>query len=158
MKESSKQYDMTSELVAFAGVRASTYNLEDAYAFEASAFRQRLADASKIFTRDFQSRGTRSEAELADDFERMQGARQFIMSEHADLIKSMKTLGVPQNKVVSIQKGAGVTDDIRMQMLTGKYKPWKPSDDTIKRASEADPTRVEAVKRWINLQPKEQPL
>jgi hypothetical protein len=65
---------------------------------------------------------------------------------------------VKQNNVISIQKGAGVSDDIRMQMLTGKYKPWEPSEDAIRRADEADPNRSKAVKRWINLQPKEQPL
>ena len=71
VSDSGRAYNLANELGGLAfGQRITEVNVEQALGFKASKFSRDICDASSLFTREFNSKGTRSPEEIADAYER----------------------------------------------------------------------------------------
>ena len=71
VSDSGRAYNLANELGGLAfGQRITEVNVEQALGFKSSQFGREIRDASAIFSREFNSKGSRSPEEIADAYER----------------------------------------------------------------------------------------
>ena len=117
------------------GQRITEVNIEQALGFKASKFSRDDRDASAIFTKEFNSKGTRSTEQIADAYERANDAKYKLTSDFRDDLNAAIALGgISQKKAVEILKANRVGQEDIQMIRSGRYKPYEPSDAAIKIA------------------------
>ena len=136
VSDSGRAYNLANELAGLAlGQRITEVNIEQALGFKASQFSRDDRDASAIFTREFNSKGTRSTEQIADAYERANDAKYKLTSDFRDDLNAAIALGgISQKKAVEILKAYRVGQDDIQMIRSGRYKPYEPSDAAIKLA------------------------
>ena len=136
VSDSGRAYNLGNELAGLAlGQRITEVNIEQALGFKASKFSRDDRDASAIFTKEFNSKGTRSTEQIADAYERANDAKYKLTSNFRDDLNAAIALGgISQKKAVEILKAYRVGQDDIQMIRSGRYKPYEPSDAAIKLA------------------------
>ena len=150
LSDSGRAYNLGNELAGLAlGQRITEVNIEQALGFKASKFSRDDRDASAIFTKEFNSKGTRSTEQIADAYERANDAKYKLTSDFRDDLNAAIALGgISQKKAVEILKAYRVGQDDIQMIRSGRYKPYEPSADAIELAPE---DRVKAAKAAAKL-------
>ena len=136
VSDSGRAYNLANELAGLAlGQRITEVNIEQALGFKASKFSRDDRDASAIFTKEFNSKGTRSTEQIADAYERANDAKYKLTSDFRDDLNAAIALGgISQKKAVEILKAYRVGQDDIQMIRSGRYKPYEPSDAAIELA------------------------
>jgi hypothetical protein len=136
VSDSGRAYNLFNELLGLAaGQRITEINVEQALGFKASQFSRDDRDASAIFTKEFNSKGTRSPEQIADAYERANDAKYKLTSDFRDDLNAAIALGgISQKKAVEILKANRVGQDDIQMIRSGRYKPYEPSDAAKKIA------------------------
>ena len=135
VSDSGRSYELGNEVMSAAGVRASEMDVRQALGFKASKFSRDDRDASAIFTKEFNSKGTRSTEKITDAYERANDAKYKLTSDFRDDLNAAIALGgISQKKAVEILKANRVGQDDIQMIRSGRYKPYEPSDAAIKLA------------------------
>ena len=136
VSDSGRAYNLGNEIAGLAlGQRITEVNIEQALGFKASKFSRDDRDASAIFTKEFNSKGTRSTEQIADAYERANDAKYKLTSNFRDDLNAAIALGgISQKKAVEILKAYRVGQDDIQMIRSGRYKPYEPSDAAIKLA------------------------
>ena len=136
VSDSGRAYNLGNEIAGLAlGQRITEVNIEQALGFKASKFSRDDRDASAIFTKEFNSKGTRSTEQIADAYERANDAKYKLTSDFRDDLNAAIALGgISQKKAVEILKAYRVGQDDIQMIRSGRYKPYEPSDAAIKLA------------------------
>ena len=130
VSDSGRAYNLGNEMAGLAlGQRITEINVEQALGFKASQFSRDDRDASAIFTKEFNSKGTRSPEQIADAYERANDAKYKLTSDFRDDLNAAIALGgISQKKAVEILKANRVGQDDIQMIRSGRYKPYEPSD------------------------------
>jgi hypothetical protein len=144
VSDSGRAYNLANELGgAVLGQRITKVNVEQALGFKASKFNRDIRDASALFTREFNSKGTRSPDEIADAYERANEATYSLTADFRDDVLAAIGLGkISPKKAEEILKANRIGKvDIAM-IRSGRYKKYEPSDAAKKIAPK---DRIKAV-------------
>jgi hypothetical protein len=153
VSDSGRAYNLGNEIAGLAlGQRITEINVEQALGFKASQFSRDDRDASAIFTKEFNSKGTRSPEQIADAYERANDAKYKLTSDFRDDLNAAIALGgISQKKAVEILKANRVGQDDIQMIRSGRYKPYEPSDAAKKIApKDRVKTADAAAKRATN--------
>ncbi len=94
VSDSGRVYNLFNELDgAVLGQRITEFNAEQALGFKASQFGRDIRDTSAIFTREFNSKGTRAPEEIADAYERVSDAQYRLNADFRDDVLAAIGLG-----------------------------------------------------------------
>ena len=130
MSDSGRAYNLFNELggVAF-GQRITEVNVEQALGFKSSQFGREIRDASAIFSREFNSKGTRSAEEIADAYERANDASYRLTADFRDDVLAAIGLGkISPKKAEEILKANRIGKEDIAMIRSGRYKKYEASD------------------------------
>ncbi len=136
VSDSGRAYNLANELLGLAaGQRITEVNVEAALGFKASKFSRDIRDASSLFTREFNSKGTRSPEEIADAYERANEATYSLTADFRDDVLAAIGLGkISPKKAEEILKANRIGKEDIAMIRSGRYKKYEPSDAAKKIA------------------------
>jgi hypothetical protein len=136
VSDSGKAYTLANELGgAVFGQRITEVNVEQALGFKASKFSRDIRDASSLFTREFNSKGTRSPEQIADAYERANEATYSLTADFRDDVLAAIGLGkISPKKAEEILKANRIGKEDIAMIRSGRYKKYEPSDAAKKIA------------------------
>ena len=136
VSDSGRAYNLFNELGGAAlGQRITEVNVEQALGFKASQFGRDIRDASAIFSREFNSKGTRSPEEIADAYERANDASYRLTADFRDDVLAAIGLGkISPKKAEEILKANRIGKEDIAMIRSGLYKKYEPSDASKKIA------------------------
>jgi hypothetical protein len=136
VSDSGRAYNLFNELGGAAlGQRITEVNVEQALGFKASQFGRDIRDASSLFTREFNSKGTRSPEEIADAYERANDASYSLTADFRDDVLAAIGLGkISPKKAEEILKANRIGKEDIAMIRSGRYKKYEPSDAAKKIA------------------------
>ena len=136
VSDSGRAYNLANELGGLAfGQRITEVNVEQALGFKASKFSRDIRDASALFTREFNSKGTRSPEEIADAYERANDATYRLTADFRDDVLAAIGLGkISPKKAEEILKANRIGKEDIAMIRSGRYKKYEPSDAAKKIA------------------------
>lgn len=135
VSDSGRAYNLANELLGLAGQRVTEVNVEQALGFKASKFSRDIRDASSLFTREFNSKGTRSPEEIADAYERANEATYSLTADFRDDVLAAIGLGkISPKKAEEILKANRIGKEDIAMIRSGRYKKYEPSDAAKKIA------------------------
>ena len=136
MSDSGRAYNLFNELGGAAlGQRITEVNVEQALGFKSSQFGREIRDASAIFSREFNSKGTRSPEEIADAYERANDASYRLTADFRDDVLAAIGLGkISPKKAEEILKANRISKEDIAMIRSGRYKKYEPSDAAKKIA------------------------
>ncbi len=136
VSDSGRAYNLFNELGGLAaGQRITEVNVEQALAFKASQFGREIRDASAIFSREFNSKGTRSPEEIADAYERANDASYRLTADFRDDVLAAIGLGkISPKQAEEILKANRIGKEDIAVIRSGRYKKYEPSDAAKKIA------------------------
>jgi hypothetical protein len=152
VSDSGRAYNLFNELGGAAlGQRITEVNVEQALGFKASKFSRDIRDASSLFTREFNSKGTRSPEQIADAYERANDATYSLTADFRDDVLAAIGLGkISPKKAEEILKTNRIGKEDIAMIRSGRYKKYEPSD-AAKKIAPKDRIKAAdaAVKRAI---------
>jgi hypothetical protein len=136
VSDSGKAYTLANELGgAVFGQRITEVNVEQALGFKASQYGRDSRDASAIFSREFNSKGTRSPEDIADAYERANEATYSLTADFRDDVLAAIGLGkISPKKAEEILKANRIGKEDIAMIRSGRYKKYEPSDAAKKIA------------------------
>lgn len=135
MSDSGRAFNLANELLGLAGQRVTEVNVEQALGFKSSQFGRDIRDASAIFSREFNSKGTRSPEEIADAYERANDVSYCLTSDFRDDVLAAIGLGkISPKKAEEILKANRIGKEDIAMIRSGRYKKYEPSDASKKIA------------------------
>jgi hypothetical protein len=136
VSDSGRAYNLANELLGLAaGQRITEVNVEAALGFKASRFSRDIRDASSLFTREFNSKGTRSPEDIADAYERANEATYSLTADFRDDVLAAIGLGkISPKKAEEIIKANRIGKEDIAMIRSGRYKKYEPSDAAKKIA------------------------
>jgi hypothetical protein len=136
VSDSGRAYNLANEFGGAAlGQRITEVNVEQALGFKASKFSRDIRDASSLFTREFNSKGTRSPEQIADAYERANDATYSLTADFRDDVLAAIGLGkISPKKAEEILKANRIGKEDIAMIRSGRYKKYEPSDSAKKIA------------------------
>jgi len=134
---------------AVLGQRITEVNVEQALGFKSSQFGREIRDASAIFSREFNSKGSRSTEQIADAYERANEASYRLTADFRDDVLAAIGLGkISPKKAEEILKANRIGKEDIAMIRSGRYKKYKLSD-AVKKIAPKDRNKAAdaAVKR-----------
>ena len=104
-------------------------NVEQALGFKSSKFSRDIRDASALFTREFNSKGTLAAEEIADAYKRANDAQYRLTSDFRDDVLAAIGLGkISPKKAEEILKANRIGKEDIAMIRSGRYKKYEASD------------------------------
>jgi hypothetical protein len=148
VSESGRAYELANELGSvLLGQRISSLDAQQSLAFAANTFSRRMRDATMLFNREFNARGSRTAADITSGYLRANAARKRLSEWLRERQQAAVTLGLTRKETESILKANNLSNDVVKSIMTGIYPKYKASDEAV---SEADPARVSAYRAILN--------
>jgi hypothetical protein len=148
VSESGRAYELANELGSvLLGQRISSLDAQQSLAFAANTFSRQMRDATMLFNREFNARGSRTAADITSGYQRANAARKRLSEWLRERQQAAVTLGLTRKETESILKANNLSNDVVKSIMTGIYPKYKASDEAV---SEADPARVSAYRAIFN--------
>jgi outer membrane biosynthesis protein TonB len=148
VSESGRAYELANELGSvLLGQRISSLDAQQSLAFAANTFSRQMRDATMLFNREFNARGSRTPADITSGYLRANAARKRLSEWLRERQQAAVTLGLTRKETESILKANNLSNDVVKSIMTGIYPKYKASDEAV---SEADPARVSAYRAIFN--------
>jgi hypothetical protein len=129
-------YNLSDELSGLYGMREIQSNPEKSMIYITTKFSESLKDSDNLFQSGLLSGGRVSPEDILDRYKYSQGIKFNIMKEMYKDILAAKTLGVTENKIRTIVKRKGISNDLLNQLYSGTYTPTEPKEFFINRTAE----------------------
>ena len=155
-------YSLSNELYSTAfGQKIGEMDAQTKLRGRVSSYKRDNADSSSLFNDVFLNRGTVEPGEVAAAFERASEAKQKIYNELKDAYESAIKLGTSKREAYLILTGQGtgegVSKELAISIIKGKYVPYKPNITTLKRAATRPNgrERVSELRKYLAEKPRD---
>ena len=125
-------YKPSEELSALFGIRPQSINVSKALESKASRFNTNMADVGRIFTETYGAVGNVSEAEVREQFEKMQNRRKIMFDEANKDFHAAMLLGLSRSEAISAMRAGGMGVDNASAIANNKYRDYKISKSLTK--------------------------
>lgn len=150
VSDSGRSYGLINEIASVGlGQRISELDVTQALGFKTSQANRALRDASSLFTREFSSKGTRSEEEIMDAYARANDATfEITKAFREDVDAAMRLSGMSAKQMKEILAAGGMGKEKIKMVQTGRFTRYTPSEQQIKLAkSLGNQDRIQAARR-----------
>jgi hypothetical protein len=150
VSDSGRSYGLFNELASVGlGQRISELDVTQALGFKTSQANRALRDASSLFTREFSSKGTRSEDQIMDAYARANDATfEITKGFREDVDAAMRLSGMSAKQMKEILAAGGMGKEKIKMVQTGRFTRYTPSEQQIKLAkSLGNQDRIQAARR-----------
>lgn len=136
VSDSGRSYGLGNEVASvLLGQRVSELDVTQALGFKTSRTSRALRDASSLFTREFSSKGTRSDEQIMDAYNRANDATFEIAKDYReDVDAAMRLSGMTAKQISEIASAGGLGKEKIKMILSGRFTRYTPSKDQIKLA------------------------
>jgi len=156
-------YSLSNELYSTAfGQKIGEMDAQTKLRGRVSSYKRDNADSSSLFNDVFLNRGTVEPGEVAAAFERASKAKEEIYNELRDAYESALKLGVSKKEAYLILTGQGtgegLSKDLAISIVRGRYVPYRPNVTTLKRAVATRPNgreRVDELRKYLAEKPRD---
>ena len=156
-------YSLSNELYSTAfGQKIGEMDAQTKLRGRVSSYKRDNADSSSLFNDVFLNRGTVEPGEVAAAFERASRAKEEIYNELRDAYESALKLGVSKKEAYLILTGQGtgegLSKDLAISIVRGRYVPYRPNVTTLKRAVITRPNgreRVDELRKYLAEKPRD---
>jgi len=125
-------YKPSEELSALFGIRPQSINISKALESKASRLNTNMADVGRIFTETYGAVGNVSEAEVREQFEKMQNRRKIMFDEANKDFHAAMLLGLSRSEAISAMRAGGMGVDNASAIANNKYRDYKISKSLTK--------------------------
>jgi hypothetical protein len=129
-------YNLSDELSGLYGMREIQSNPEKSMVYITTKFGESLKNSDNLFQSALLKGGRVSSEDILDRYKYSQGIKFNVMKEMYKDILAAKTLGVSENKIRTIVKRKGISNDLLNQLYLGTYTPTEPKEFFINRTAE----------------------
>jgi hypothetical protein len=150
VSDSGRSFGLFNELASVGlGQRISELDVTQALGFKTSQANRALRDASSLFTREFSSKGTRSEEEIMDAYARANDATfEITKAFREDVDAAMRLSGMSAKQMKEILAAGGMGKEKIKMVQTGRFTRYTPSEQQIKLAkSLGNQDRIQAARQ-----------
>jgi hypothetical protein len=126
-----KVYDAQLEAAATLGLRVSSTDTKQSFTYRNLDFIAAMRSAERGIIEVANSRGTVTPGQLAHAYDSYNRQRAKLAQEWHEMAMSAIRLGVPQNEVAQTLRTFAGDDKARM-ILSGRYVPYRPSEETLR--------------------------
>lgn len=150
VSDSGRSFGLLNEIASVGlGQRISELDVTQALGFKTSQANRALRDASSLFTREFSSKGTRSEEEIMDAYARANDATfEITKGFREDVDAAMRLSGMSAKQMKEILAAGGMGKEKIKMVQTGRFTRYTPSEQQIKLAkSLGNQDRIQAARR-----------
>lgn len=129
-----QEYDLKTELVAnLLGLRITTIDTKESLDFKTSDYRKDIGDSEYLFRQVANNQSPKSIDDYVNAYIDSEKARYRNFSELYMDIQAAIELGTNVGDIDNILKEKGFSKEDRDYVLSGYYKPYFPSDETLTR-------------------------
>jgi hypothetical protein len=132
-----------------AGQRVQDLDIEQSLMWRAGDLRRDIANANKILKDVMTRRGSVSEAELIDTYQRTDRIRRRIYSEAGKMTAAAIRLHVEPGRVQEILKSRGATVIDLNAILWGTYTPYQLTNERWKAIYAANPEEFDSREKAL---------
>jgi hypothetical protein len=125
-------YKPSEELSALFGVRPQSINVSKALESKASRFNSSIADVGRIFTETYGAVGNVPEANVREQFEKMQNRRRVMFDEANKDFHAAMMLGLSRSEAISAMRSGGMGVDNASAIANNRYRDYKISKSLTK--------------------------
>ena len=125
-------YKPSEELSALFGVRPQSINVSKALESKASRFNSNIADVGRIFTETYGAVGNVPEANVREQFEKMQNRRRVMFDEANKDFHAAMMLGLSRSEAISAMRSGGMGVDNASAIANNRYRDYKISKSLTK--------------------------
>ena len=125
-------YKPSEELSALFGIRPQSINVSKALESKASRFNTDMADVGRIFTETYGAVGNVPEANVREQFEKMQNRRRVMFDEANKDFHAAMLLGLSRSEAISAMRAGGMGVDNASAIANNKYRDYKISRSLTK--------------------------
>lgn len=150
VSDSGRSFGLLNEIASVGlGQRINELDVTQALGFKTSQANRALRDASSLFTREFSSKGTRSEEEIMDAYARANDATfEITKGFREDVDAAMRLSGMSAKQMKEILAAGGMGKEKIKMVQTGRFTRYTPSEQQIKLAkSLGNQDRIQAARR-----------
>jgi hypothetical protein len=157
VSDSGRSFGLGNEVASvLLGQRVSELDVTQALGFKTSQANRALRDASALFTREFSSKGTRSEEQIMDAYARANDATfEITKAFREDVDAAMRLSGMSVKQMREILSAGGMGKEKIKMVQTGRFTRYTPSEQQIKLAkSLGNQDRIQAARQAENEVPR----
>jgi len=125
-------YKPSEELSALFGIRPQSINVSKALESKASRFNSNIADVGRIFTETYGAVGNVPEANVREQFEKMQNRRRVMFDEANKDFHAAMMLGLSRSEAISAMRSGGMGVDNASAIANNRYRDYKISKSLTK--------------------------
>jgi hypothetical protein len=125
-------YKPSEELSALFGIRPQSINVSKALESKASRFNSNMADVGRIFTETYGAVGNVPEANVREQFEKMQNRRRVMFDEANKDFHAAMMLGLSRSEAISAMRSGGMGVDNASAIANNRYRDYKISKSLTK--------------------------
>jgi hypothetical protein len=119
-------------LSALFGIRPQSINVSKALESKASRFNSNIADVGRIFTETYGAVGNVPEANVREQFEKMQNRRRVMFDEANKDFHAAMMLGLSRSEAISAMRSGGMGVDNASAIANNRYRDYKISKSLTK--------------------------
>ena len=125
-------YDTMDEVLAVAtGQRRQTLQVAESLSFTVRRFNEAYRQGTQLVSGRLKSQGSVSQDQLADAYKDATAAHRSAFEEmHEDVFSAIR-LGVTRKQALSTMRQAGMSKEMSLNVLRGRFIPWSPSKSTV---------------------------
>lgn len=126
-------YKPSEELSALFGIRPQSINVSKALESKASRFNSNMADVGRIFTETYGAVGNVPEANIREQFSKMENRRKVMFDEANRDFHASMVLGLSRAEAISAMRVGGLSGDNASAIANNKYRDYKISKSLSKQ-------------------------
>ena len=126
-------YKPSEELSALFGIRPQSINVSKALESKASRFNSNMADVGRIFTETYGAVGNVPEANIREQFSKMENRRKVMFDEANKDFHASMVLGLSRSEAISAMRVGGLSGDNASAIANNKYRDYKISKSLSKQ-------------------------
>lgn len=159
VEKSGRSYNLTNEILSpMVGQRLSSYNPTQGLQFQVGRFKRDRADAAQLFNDIFTSQGTVNPSDIPRAYNEANASRKRVYQELRNDYLGAISLGLSREQAVSALKAKQAGQEAIAQVVSGIYKKFQPSAETLKKVRQEFPDRIPAFLSAYEAAPNTEPF
>jgi hypothetical protein len=126
-------YKPSEELSALFGIRPQSLNISKALESKASRFNTNMTDVGRIFTETYGAVGNVPEANIREQFSKMENRRRVMFDEANKDFHASMVLGLSRSEAISAMRVGGLSGDNASAIANNKYRDYRISKSLSKQ-------------------------
>jgi hypothetical protein len=126
-------YKPSEELSALFGIRPQSLNISKSLESKASRFNTNMTDVGRIFTETYGAVGNVPEANIREQFSKMENRRRVMFDEANKDFHAAMLLGLSRSEAISAMRVGGLSGDNASAIANNKYRDYRISKSLSKQ-------------------------